>query len=82
MYAIRSYYAEIFDLKINTGIPDSEFEFEVPEGAEVITVESAPATPTGDFEKPGKVPIEEIKEHAGFEPRITSYNVCYTKLLR
>ncbi|AKB30327.1 hypothetical protein MSSAC_4020 [Methanosarcina siciliae C2J] len=64
---------EIFDLKINTGIPDSEFEFEIPQGVEVITVESAPVTPTGDFEKPGEVPIEEIEEHAGFEPLVPEY---------
>lgn len=64
---------EILDLKINTGIPDSEFEFEVPEGAEVITVESAPVTLTGDLEKHGDVPLEEIKEHAGFEPLVPEY---------
>ncbi|HIH92679.1 TPA: outer membrane lipoprotein-sorting protein [Methanosarcina acetivorans] len=64
---------EILDLKINTGIPDSEFEFEVPEGAEVITMESAPVTLPGDFEKPGEVPIEEIEEHAGFEPLVPEY---------
>ncbi|AKB36890.1 hypothetical protein MSSAC_2300 [Methanosarcina siciliae C2J] len=29
---------EIQDLKINTGIPDSEFLFNVPEGAEVVTM--------------------------------------------
>ncbi|WP_410507191.1 outer membrane lipoprotein carrier protein LolA [Methanosarcina hadiensis] len=29
---------EIQDLKINTGIPDSEFVFNVPEGAEVVTM--------------------------------------------
>ena len=64
---------EILDLKINTGIPDSEFEFEVPEGAEIITVESAPIVFTGDPESPGKVPVEDIKEHAGFEPLVPEY---------
>jgi outer membrane lipoprotein-sorting protein len=64
---------EILDLKINTGIPDSEFEFEVPEGAEIITVESAPIVFTGDPKSPGKVPVEDIKEHAGFEPLVPEY---------
>jgi outer membrane lipoprotein-sorting protein len=64
---------EILDLEINTGIPDSEFEFEIPEGTEIITVESAPIVLTEDPEKPGEVPLEEIKEHAGFEPLVPEY---------
>lgn len=30
---------EIRDLKVNTGIPDSEFEFKIPEGATIKTVD-------------------------------------------
>ncbi len=29
---------EIYDLKVNTGIPDSEFVFNIPDGAEIKTV--------------------------------------------
>jgi hypothetical protein len=30
---------EIRDLKVNSGIPDSEFKFEIPDGAEVKTLD-------------------------------------------
>ncbi|MBP2030232.1 outer membrane lipoprotein-sorting protein [Methanohalophilus levihalophilus] len=43
---------EYRDLELNTGIPDSEFEFEIPEGVEVIAfdeyVNAAPQGPTID----------------------------------
>lgn len=64
---------EILDLKINTGIPDSEFKFEVPEGAEITTVESAPIMLTGDQESSGEVPVGKIKEYAGFELLLPEY---------
>lgn len=64
---------EILDLKINTGIPDSEFKFEIPEGAEIMTVESASIVLTGDTESSGEVPVEKIKEYAGFELLLPEY---------
>lgn len=53
---------EIRDLKVNTGIPDSEFKFEIPDGAEVKTV---------DLDKVLKAPenlsLEEARQQASFE---------------
>lgn len=53
---------EIRDLKVNTGIPDSEFKFEIPDGAEVKTV---------DMDEVLKVPeslsLEEARQQASFE---------------
>lgn len=58
---------EIRDLKINTDIPDSEFVFEIPEGATVKTVDMS------SFEIPGEMTLEEARESAGFEILIPEY---------
>ncbi|MDY9926869.1 outer membrane lipoprotein-sorting protein [Methanosarcina sp.] len=58
---------EIHDLEINTGIPDSEFVFEVPEGATVKTVD------LDSFEIPGEMTLEEARESAGFEILVPEY---------
>lgn len=50
---------EIRDLKLNTGIPDSEFKFEVPEGAEVKTVDLN--------EELKGLSLEEARQQASFE---------------
>ena len=57
---------EIRDLKVNQGIPDSEFVFEVPEGATVKTV---------DFDSliPEEMTLKEARESAGFEILVPEY---------
>lgn len=52
---------EIRDLEINTGIPDSEFVFEVPEGATVKTMDME------SFEISEYMNLEEAEESVGFE---------------
>lgn len=52
---------EIRDLKVNIGIPDSEFEFKIPEGATIKTREP------GSIEPPEELSLEETKERVGFE---------------
>ena len=58
---------EIRDLEVNTGIQDSEFVFEVPEGATVKTVD------LDSFELPEEMTLEEAKESAGFEILVPEY---------
>jgi outer membrane lipoprotein-sorting protein len=58
---------EIRDLEVNAGIPDSEFAFEVPEGATVKTVD------LDSFELPGEMTLEEAREAAGFEILVPEY---------
>ncbi|AKB72104.1 hypothetical protein MSMAC_2214 [Methanosarcina mazei C16] len=53
---------EIQDLKINTGIPDSEFIFDVPEGAEVVTMNFEDLLNKNRSEERIKVPDEGGKE--------------------
>jgi outer membrane lipoprotein-sorting protein len=52
---------EIRDLEINTGIPDSEFVFKVPEGATVKTMDME------SFEISEYTNLEEAEESVGFE---------------
>ncbi len=56
---------EYRDIKFNTGIPDSEFEFKVPEGAKVITRE-LPAPPK-------KMTLEEARKEVNFTVLSPSY---------
>lgn len=58
---------EIHDLEINKGIPDSEFVFEVPEGATVKTVD------LDSFELPEEITLEEARESAAFEILVPEY---------
>jgi outer membrane lipoprotein-sorting protein len=58
---------EILDLEVNAGIPDSEFVFEVPEGATVKTVDM------DSFEIPEQTTLEEARESAGFEILVPEY---------
>lgn len=58
---------EMSDLEINTGIPDSEFKFEVPEGAEIKFVD------LGNIEIPEEMSLEEAREKASFEILIPEY---------
>lgn len=58
---------ELWDLKVNTGIPDSEFVFEIPEGATVKTVDA------GEIEFPEELSLEEAREQASFEILIPEY---------
>ena len=53
---------EIRDLKANTGIPDSEFKFEIPEGAEVKTVDL-----DEELKIPESLSLEEARQQASFE---------------
>lgn len=58
---------EIRDLKVNIGIPDSKFEFKIPEGANIKTREP------GSVELPEELSLEEAKEWVGFEILIPEY---------
>ena len=53
---------EIRDLKINSGIPDSEFKFEVPAGAEVKTVDLGE-----ELKVPENLTLEEARQKITFE---------------
>ena len=56
---------EYRDIKFNTGIPDSEFEFKVPEGAKVVTRE-IPAPPK-------QMTLEEARKEVNFTVLVPSY---------
>lgn len=56
---------EYRDIKFNTGISDSEFEFKVPEGAKVVTRE-LPAPPK-------KMTLEEARKEVNFTVLTPSY---------
>lgn len=58
---------KISNLKVNTGIPDSEFEFEVPAGAEIKVID------LNNLEVPEKMSIEEAREKASFEILVPEY---------
>ncbi|MCC4768873.1 outer membrane lipoprotein-sorting protein [Methanosarcina sp. DH2] len=58
---------EIRDLKVNTGIPDSEFVFKIPEGTTVKTMDP------GDTELPEELSLEEAEERVGFEILVPEY---------
>ena len=58
---------EYRNFKVNTGITDEEFEFEIPEGAEVIDI--------GDFENilPQKMTVKEVQDASKFDIIMPSY---------
>ncbi|MCQ1534127.1 outer membrane lipoprotein-sorting protein [Methanosarcina sp. KYL-1] len=64
---------EVRDLKVNTGIPDSEFEFKIPEGATVKTVENIKTVEYGELNPSGELSLEEAEERVGFEILIPEY---------
>ncbi|KKH38970.1 outer membrane lipoprotein-sorting protein [Methanosarcina mazei] len=53
---------ELRDLKVNTGIPDSEFIFDIPEGAKIKTVDLGEV-----LKQPEELTLEEAREQASFE---------------
>lgn len=53
---------EIRELKINTGISDSEFKFKVPEGAEVKTIDLEE-----ELKLTENLSLEEVRQQASFE---------------
>ncbi|AKB76861.1 hypothetical protein MSHOH_0378 [Methanosarcina horonobensis HB-1 = JCM 15518] len=59
---------EMRDLEVNTGIPDSEFEFEVPEGAEIRVLDLEE-----DFKAPEELSLEEARQRASFEILVPEY---------
>ena len=59
--------AELRDLKVNSGISDEVFEFEIPEGAEVSTIDM------NEFALPEDITLEEAKEKADFHILLPSY---------
>ncbi|HWQ48034.1 MAG TPA: DUF1616 domain-containing protein, partial [Methanosarcina sp.] len=59
---------EIRDLKINTGIPDSEFKFEIPEGAKVETLDL-----DEELKVPDNLSLEEVRQQASFEILVPEY---------
>ena len=59
---------EIRDLKINTGIPDSEFRFEIPEGAKVETLDI-----DEELKVPDNLSLEEAGQQASFKILIPDY---------
>ncbi|WP_269848343.1 LolA family protein [Methanosarcina horonobensis] len=58
---------EIRDLKVNTGIPDSEFMFKIPEGATIKTMDLE------EIELPEELSLKEAEERVGFEILIPEY---------
>lgn len=56
---------EYRDIKFNTGIPDSEFEFKIPEGA-IVTTREMPAPPK-------TITLEEAKQEVNFSVILPSY---------
>jgi outer membrane lipoprotein-sorting protein len=50
---------EIRDLKVNSGIPDSEFRFEIPKGAKIVETKEA--------KLPEKLSLEEATKKASFK---------------
>ncbi|OED07228.1 outer membrane lipoprotein-sorting protein [Methanosarcina sp. A14] len=55
----RTMKLEIQDLQVNTGLPDSEFKFEVPEGAKIVDL--------GEIKPPEKLSLEEARKEASFK---------------
>ncbi|MGP8320971.1 MAG: outer membrane lipoprotein-sorting protein [Methanosarcinaceae archaeon] len=62
------YSMEYRNFQINTGIPDSEFQFEIPEGAEVHTMDMDEL-----FVPPQAMTLEEVREEAKFDILVPSY---------
>ncbi|NPE27831.1 outer membrane lipoprotein-sorting protein [Methanococcoides sp. SA1] len=58
---------EVRNLKINSGISDEVFEFEVPEGAEVSTIDM------NEFALPEDITLEEAQDKADFHILLPSY---------
>lgn len=59
---------EIRDMELNAGIPDSEFEFKIPDGAQVKVIGSE------DFKnEPQKMTLEEAKKLIDFEILMPEY---------
>ncbi|AKB80122.1 hypothetical protein MSHOH_3639 [Methanosarcina horonobensis HB-1 = JCM 15518] len=50
---------EIRDLKVNTGIPDSEFQFEIPDGAKIVDL--------GEIKPYEELSLEEARNRASFK---------------
>ncbi len=61
------YSAEYRNFRINTGISDNEFQFEIPEGAEVQTINM------DELLTPQVMTLEETKEEATFDILVPSY---------
>lgn len=59
---------EIRNLKINTGIPDSEFKFEIPEGAKVENLDLGE-----ELKVPDNLSLEETRQQASFEILVPEY---------
>ncbi|WP_167880852.1 outer membrane lipoprotein-sorting protein [Methanococcoides sp. AM1] len=59
--------AEVRNLQVNTGISDEVFEFDIPEGAEVTTIDM------NEFALPEDITLEEAQEKADFEILLPSY---------
>ncbi|MCM1986308.1 outer membrane lipoprotein-sorting protein [Methanococcoides seepicolus] len=58
---------EYRDFEVNTGIPDSEFEFEIPEGAEVVTLDGL------EDLIPEEVTLDEAQELSEYDVLVPSY---------
>ncbi|HJH31699.1 MAG TPA: outer membrane lipoprotein-sorting protein [Methanosarcinaceae archaeon] len=61
------YSMEYRNFQINTGISDEEFQFEIPEGAEVQTMDM------DEFVMPESITLEEAREEATFDILVPSY---------
>ncbi|WP_167880943.1 outer membrane lipoprotein-sorting protein [Methanococcoides sp. AM1] len=61
---------EIRNLKVNTGISDDEFEFKIPEGAEVEVIDPIDMN---EIAAPEEVTLEEAEDTAGFDLLLPSY---------
>ncbi|MBN2487453.1 MAG: DUF4367 domain-containing protein [Methanosarcinaceae archaeon] len=58
------YSAEYRNFQINTGIPDEEFKFEIPEGAEIRTMD--------EFVLPERTTLKDVQEKTAFDILVPS----------
>ena len=71
MYAIRSYYVSMVTRLDWTFSPTLSLQ-----------LYAQPLLSSGDYVRYKQLAEAQTYGFLGFQPRITSYNVCYTKLLR
>lgn len=58
---------EVRDLQVNTGVSDDVFEFDIPESAEVSTLDM------NEFTLPEEMTLEEVQEKANFDILLPAY---------
>ena len=85
MYAIRSYYGLVRDIETCLEIDKAIAETDIMDlRANLLEIQQKETSTTRKVAEIDQFMHEELSEEKmnAFEARITSYNVCYTKLLR